>query len=181
VLYPSELRGRCDLSILGRREPPDAQPLCNRSPIGTSYPDEGSSSMAIGMRCGHLVSSIRRLKRGMGITVVAIVLVPIALCAPASAQGLSSLTNLLGGGSSHSSHSGSSGQSNSGVTVQRNALPYVGAFSGQRTQTAQASDSGTDSGTSQSAPTSLSAQFACYPAKDSALPQTKTFVCYSAD
>jgi hypothetical protein len=181
VLYPSELRGCCDLSILGRREPPDAQPLCNRSPIGASYPDEGSSSMGIGMRCGLLVGNMRRLKLGIGITVAAIVLAPLVLCAPASAQGLSSLTNLLGGGSSHSSHSGSSGQSSSGVTVQRNALPYVGAFSGQRTQTAQASDSGTDSGSGQSAPTSLSAQFACYPAKDSALPQTKTFVCYSAD
>jgi hypothetical protein len=136
--------------------------------------------MGIGMRCGHLVSNVRLKKLGLRIA-IAMVLAPLVLCAPASAQGLSSLTNLLGGGSSHSGHSSSSGQSNSGVTVQRNAPPYVGSFSGQRTQTAQATDSGASSGTGQTAPASLSAQFACYPARDSALPQTKTFVCYSAD
>lgn len=78
-----------------------------------------------------------------------------------SAQGFSGLSQLFGGGSTHSRNSN---QSNA-VTVERSSAPYMGSFDGrQRT--------GSGSG--------LDAQFACYPAHDSALPNTSAFVCYSA-
>jgi hypothetical protein len=56
-----------------------------------------------------------------------------------------------------------SSQSNGAITVTRDASPFVGMFHGK--QNAGSADH-------------LSAQFACYPAHDSALPQENTFVCY---
>ena len=109
----------------------------------------------------------------------------LAFSAQSSAQGLGNLSHLLGGGSKHKK---SSDQSNSGVTVQRNANPYVGQFVGKRipkpnsgdnSQTGQSSQS--DQSSKPKPPTSLTAQFACYPAKDAAMPQTKAFMCYSVE
>jgi hypothetical protein len=61
-----------------------------------------------------------------------------------------------------------SGESNggAGVSVQRNASPFKGKFVGEQKE--------------QDAETTITAEFACYPASDSALPQTKAFVCYMA-
>jgi hypothetical protein len=52
------------------------------------------------------------------------------------------------------------------VTVERNAQPYKGSFSGKETAGAETK--------------SLDAKFACYPAHDPAFDQTDTFVCYAA-
>ena len=79
-----------------------------------------------------------------------------------SAQGFSGLSQLLGGGSTHSRNSS---QSNGAVTVERNSAPYLGSFDGK-----QKKGSGAD----------LNTEFACYPAHDSALPNTNAFVCYTA-
>jgi len=79
-----------------------------------------------------------------------------------SAQGFSGLSQLFGGGSMHSRNSS---KSNNAVTVERNSAPYVGSFDGKQKQ-----GSGAD----------LNAEFACYPAHDSALPDTNAFVCYRA-
>jgi len=76
--------------------------------------------------------------------------------------------------------------------VRRGASPYLGQFVGKRTQKSgsgqnaqmgQYSQIGDNAQAgSQTAPvTNLTAQFACYPAKDSALPQTKAFLCYSVE
>lgn len=127
-------------------------------------------------------------------TAVAVLAVSLlAFSAQSSAQSLSNLTSLLGG-SKHKKKNSS--QSNSGVTVQRNANPYVGQFIGKRTpkstsgqnsqtgsgdnsQTGQSSQS--DQSSKPKPPTSLTTQFACYPATDSAMPQTKAFMCYSVE
>ena len=108
----------------------------------------------------------------------------LALSAQSSAQSLSKLTSLLGG----SKHKKSSSPSNSGVTVQRNANPYVGQFIGKRTPKPNSGDNSQTGQSSQSdqtskpkPATSLTAQFACYPATDSAMPQTKAFMCYSVE
>ena len=76
------------------------------------------------------------------------------------AQSFGGLSNLLGGGSSGQKHTHSSA-----VTVDRADQPFIGKFSGTQ-QTA--------------ATTTLSAQFACYPAHDSALPQNQAYLCYVA-
>jgi hypothetical protein len=52
-----------------------------------------------------------------------------------------------------------------GVTVQRNVTPFVGKFTGKQKDPSYETD--------------LNAEFACYPASDAALPQTKAFVCYT--
>jgi|HubBroStandDraft_1064217.scaffolds.fasta_scaffold09839_7 hypothetical protein len=86
----------------------------------------------------------------------------IVLCGQSSAQSFSSLSQMFGGGSKQSR---SSSQSNAAITVKRDASPFVGRFDGKQ---------------GASAGTHLKAQFACYPAHDSALPQDNTFVCYTA-
>lgn len=78
-------------------------------------------------------------------------------------QGIDGLSQLLGGGLGLP---GSSGQSNSPVTVQLNAAPYTGVFSGKETTGSETK--------------SLDAKLACYPAHDPAFDQTDTFVCYDA-
>jgi len=121
--------------------------------------------------------------------IAALVVFLIAPCGQSFGQGLSGLSNLLGGGPKHK---GSSGQSSPAVTVQRGASPYLGQFVGKRTQkspsgqhaqTGQYSQTGESPPTSSQTPpvTNLTAQFACYPARDSALPQTKAFLCYCVE
>ena len=78
-------------------------------------------------------------------------------------QGFGGLSQLLGGGSRRSRNSNGA---SAGVTVQRSAAPYIGIFDGKQKHTPGGN---------------LSAQFACYPAHDSALPQSDTFVCYTAE
>lgn len=80
------------------------------------------------------------------------------------AQTMDGLSQLLGGlGLSHNAP-----QSNAAgpVTVQRDAPPFKGTFSGKETTGAETK--------------SLDAKFACYPAHDPAFDQTDTFVCYAA-
>ena len=69
-----------------------------------------------------------------------------------------------GGGGQMHQHSGQPG--GSGVIVERKALPFTGKFSGKQ------EDQGIEN--------TMTAQFACYPASDSDIPQSKAFVCYSA-
>ncbi len=88
------------------------------------------------------------------------------------AQGVDGLTQLLGGlglpGISGQSNApaGNSGQSNAPITVQRNAPPYTGMFSGKESTGSETK--------------SLDAKLACYPAHDPAFDQTDTFICYAA-
>jgi hypothetical protein len=79
------------------------------------------------------------------------------------AQGIDGVSQLLGG----LGLSGNSGQTAAApVTVQRNAPPYTGMFSGKET-------SGSET-------RSLDAKFQCYPAHDPAFEQTDAFICYAA-
>ena len=80
-----------------------------------------------------------------------------------SGQGFGGVSQLFGGGSMHSKNSS---RSSGAVTVERSSAPYVGSFDGK-----QKKGSGAD----------LNAEFACYPAHDSALPDTNAFVCYTAE
>ncbi len=74
------------------------------------------------------------------------------------------MSQLLGGfGLGHNS---GPGQSAAPVTVERNAAPYAGIFSGKETSGSETK--------------SLDAKFQCYPAHDPAFEQTDTFVCYAA-
>jgi hypothetical protein len=80
------------------------------------------------------------------------------------AQGIDGLSQLLGGvGLGGNSNSG---PSNAPISVQRNAPPFTGMFSGKETTGSEVK--------------SLDAKFACYPAHDPAFDQTDTFVCYAA-
>lgn len=87
----------------------------------------------------------------------------VVLCGRSSAQDLSSLLQKFGGGSKQSQNSS---QSDGAISVKRKAAPFVGMFDGK-----QSASSGTH----------LNAQFACYPAHDSALPHENTFVCYTPE
>jgi hypothetical protein len=86
------------------------------------------------------------------------------------AQGLGGLEQFLGGSSGqrrqYSGHA-STGQPNNAVTVERNTAPFVGKFSGKQKAPSYEGD--------------LNANFACYPALDGALPNNRTFVCYTAE
>jgi len=89
----------------------------------------------------------------------------VASFGQSAAQGLGALGQLLGGGSKHQQQN--SGQPNNAVTVERNVAPFVGKFAGKQKAPSYEGD--------------LNAHFACYPASDAALPQTRTFVCYTAE
>jgi hypothetical protein len=93
----------------------------------------------------------------------ALILLCLALPGASCAQGIDGLSQLLGGGLGFSRNAGQSGAP---VTVERNAQPYKGTFSGKETAGAETK--------------SLDAKFACYPAHDPAFDQTDTFVCYAA-
>jgi len=88
------------------------------------------------------------------------------------AQATDGLTQLLGGlgipGISGQSNSpqGNSAQSNAAITVERNAPPYTGTFSGKESTGSETK--------------SLDAKLACYPAHDPAFDQADTFICYAA-
>jgi hypothetical protein len=66
-----------------------------------------------------------------------------------------------GGGQQHQHQQGNA----SGISVDRSAPPYTGKFAGSQQD--------------QGAETTLSAQFACYPASDADIPQARAFVCYT--
>jgi hypothetical protein len=88
----------------------------------------------------------------------------------AHAQGLGGLGQLLGGGSGGSRYqqrNSNSNQPSSAITVERNIAPYVGRFAGKQKASAYQGD--------------LDANFACYPAHDAELPESRTFVCYTAE
>jgi len=107
-----------------------------------------------------------RIRRSTVFVSVTALLLALCLGLPGSsyAQTADGLSQLLGGlGFGH--NSGQPGQSAAPVTVQRNAPPFTGTFTGK-----EASGSETKS---------LDAKFACYPAHDPAFDQTDTFVCYA--
>jgi hypothetical protein len=80
------------------------------------------------------------------------------------AQGIDGLSQLLGGvGLGRNSNSG---QPAATITVERNAPPYAGMFSGKETAGSETK--------------SLEAKFQCFPAHDTAFDQTDTYVCYAA-
>jgi|HubBroStandDraft_1064217.scaffolds.fasta_scaffold1175057_1 hypothetical protein len=108
-----------------------------------------------------------RLRRIGAVATAAVVVFLIAGFGQSRAQSLGGLGQLLGGGGGSRHQQQNSGQSNSGVSVQRNVTPFVGRFVGKQKEPSYETD--------------LNAQFACYPATDAALPQTKTFVCYTAE
>jgi hypothetical protein len=82
------------------------------------------------------------------------------------AQGLSGLSQFFGGNNNQQQHSHSSGSSNTAVSVQRDAEPYVGTFEGKQKEPGANLD--------------LNAHFVCYPGHDAALPQSNIYVCYMA-
>ncbi|HXN85157.1 MAG TPA: hypothetical protein VN867_03755 [Candidatus Binataceae bacterium] len=95
----------------------------------------------------------------------------VTLSGQALAQGFD-WSQLLGGGGAGGAGGGGgqkrqhSGQSNgSGVSVERSAPPFTGKFVGKQ------EDQGIEN--------TMTAQFACFPANDADIPQTKAFVCYS--
>src|SRR5262245_50187093 len=108
----------------------------------------------------------RRRKTG-AVVALDIVVFLFASFAPALAQGLGGLEQLLGGGGSmhrgqYSGQPANSGQPKNAVTVERNMAPFIGKFSGRQKASSYEGD--------------LNAQFACYPALDAALPDNRTFV-----
>src|SRR5690348_9576016 len=95
---------------------------------------------------------------------VAPVVIVVLLGFPGSlhAQGLGGLSQLLGG--FQQNHR--SDRSETGVSVERGAAPYLGEFVGTRSTNSE--------------PRTFNSWFPCYPAVDPALAQTQTFVCYAA-
>jgi hypothetical protein len=84
-----------------------------------------------------------------------------------SGGGGGGLSQLFGGGAGGGQMHQRSGQAGgAGVSVERNAPPFTGKFSGKQ------EDQGIEN--------TMTAQFACYPASDSDIPQNRAFVCYSA-
>ena len=81
------------------------------------------------------------------------------------------LSQLFGGGSGGNGGGGRHQQQNSqqgngsGVTMDRSAPPFTGKFTGKQEE--------------QGAESTITTQFACYPASDSNIPQARTFVCYT--
>jgi hypothetical protein len=77
------------------------------------------------------------------------------------AQGISNLSQLFGGSAGNRSRGQ---QPENAITVYRDREPYVGTFRSKQTVGTQ---------------NTLQTQFACYPARDPALPNDQTFVCYN--
>lgn len=110
------------------------------------------------------LNNIRLIRFG-AVTIGVVVL--LAACFGQSlAQGLGGLGQLLGGGGSSRHQQQNSAQPNSDVSVERDVTPFVGRFVGKQKAPSYETD--------------LNAEFACYPARDAALGDTKTFVCYTA-
>jgi hypothetical protein len=80
--------------------------------------------------------------------------------------GLSQLFGGSGGGGSggEGRHQSSNG---SEISVDRGAPPYTGKFTGQQD--------------SQGVQSTITAQFACYPAHDADIPQSNAFICYAGN
>jgi hypothetical protein len=109
-----------------------------------------------------------KLKKTGAFATLGVVLFLIASFGQSRAQGLGGLEQLLNGGAGASRHRPqSSAQPNNAVTVERNIAPFIGKFSGQQKAPSYQGD--------------LNANFACYPALDAALPNNRTFVCYTAE
>jgi hypothetical protein len=90
------------------------------------------------------------------------------LCSGAWGLGqLGGLGQLLGGGGGLRHQQQNSGQPNNAVTVERDIAPFVGKFAGKQKGPSYDGD--------------LNARFACYPAQDAGLPQSRTFVCYTGE
>ena len=107
--------------------------------------------------------SYTHLKKVAAVTTAGTAFLLIALSGQSFAQNFGGLPQFLGGGQKQSHSSSASGGA---VSVQRDATPYIGTFDGKQKEGG--------------ANLSLSAQFACYPAHDSALPQSNTYVCYTS-
>jgi U1 small nuclear ribonucleoprotein len=75
------------------------------------------------------------------------------------------LSQLFGGGSGGGQQRHQQQGNASGISVDRSAPPYTGKFAGSQED--------------QGAQTTLSAQFACYPASDADIPTARAFVCYT--
>lgn len=101
------------------------------------------------------------MKKLSAVTTAGIGFLLIVTCGRSFAQGFSSLSQIFGGGSKQSQ---SSSPNNAAITVKRDVTPFVGKFDGKQNASSVAH---------------LNAQFACYPAHDSALPQDNTFLCYT--
>jgi hypothetical protein len=114
-----------------------------------------------------------RLANRFGVAAIAALAVFfVTVSGQAFAQGFD-WSQLLGGGGAGGAPGGAgqrhqqSGQSNgSGISVDRGSPPYTGKFVGKQ------EDQGIQD--------TMTAQFACYPASDSDIPQSRAFVCYSA-
>ena len=75
------------------------------------------------------------------------------------------LSQLFGGGGGGQRHQRSQQSDGSGISVDRGAPPYTGKFTGKQDTEGMQS--------------SITADFACYPAHDADIPQTNAFVCYT--
>ena len=137
------------------------------------------SGLETKLRCDHSLANGFRL-----IVTAALTALLAASPAPALAQGFG-LGQLLGGsGGGGGGGSGSGGLSqffggsgagsrpqrsdrpdDSGISVERSAPPFTGKFTG--TQASQGMQS------------SITAEFACYPASDADIPHARAFVCYA--
>jgi hypothetical protein len=95
----------------------------------------------------------------------------VALSGQALAQGFNLGQLLGGGGGGGGGDDGGGGGSRhqrsdgSGVSVERSAPPFTGKFTGKQ------EDRGAE--------TTMTAQFACYPAHDADIPQSNAFLCYT--
>jgi hypothetical protein len=108
--------------------------------------------------------------RKTGIVALAAALFLVGRSEPSFAQGLGGLEQLLGGGGSmhrRQNQGQNSQQPNNAVSVERNLAPFIGKFSGKQKASSYEGD--------------LNASFACYPAVDPALPNERTFVCYTGE
>jgi hypothetical protein len=77
------------------------------------------------------------------------------------------LSQLFGGGGGGGQRHQASQSNGGGISVERSAPPLTGKFTGKQ-----------DSDGMQS---TITAQFACYPAHDADIPQSNAFVCYTGN
>ena len=110
-------------------------------------------------------ASLSLIGRCSTAAIAALIAFLVALSGQAFAQGFD-WSQLLGGagGGQRRQYSGQSG--GSGVSVDRGSPPYTGKFVGKK------EDQGIEN--------TMTAQFACFPASDADIPQSKAFVCYTA-
>ena len=128
--------------------------------------------------------NLRRNHRLIGIFGASAIAVLAAFILPFSgqafAQGFDWSQLLGGGGGSGAGGSGAGGggaggapwyqhlgqSSASGVTIDRGSPPFTGKFAGRKEE--------------QGIENTMTAEFACFPATDTDIPQGKAFVCYTA-